>query len=337
MWALTNRTPYAAERTWLRDRDGNHVWLVVVKATFVFTEEGEVRLDDVQPPPRAVPEYRGEPGLSSLRYEADMVAPKPTTDIVVSATAHAPLGKPVTVLPVQMRVGEVFKGLMVSGERAYVERLRGGVTVSPPLPFTECPIEYEWAWGGTDVRDSDPARHAMAARNPVGKGFAVDAQTLLNTTAHRIDYPGASQSEPRPAGFGAIGQDWSPRRELAGSFDDLWTRTRRPLLPVDYDERFVLCSPEDQRPAKHLRGGEPVELVNLTRGGLVRFTLPRVYPTFATFFGPRRVEHRARLGTVILEPDAMRLQLVFQTALPVPSSDVDYLDTTSVREKRYLA
>jgi len=38
MWALKNRTPYAAERTWVRDRSGAHHWIVAVKATFDLSE-----------------------------------------------------------------------------------------------------------------------------------------------------------------------------------------------------------------------------------------------------------------------------------------------------------
>jgi len=33
MWALTNHTPYAAERTCVVDRDGARQWIVVMKAT----------------------------------------------------------------------------------------------------------------------------------------------------------------------------------------------------------------------------------------------------------------------------------------------------------------
>jgi hypothetical protein len=86
----------------------------------------------------------------------------------------------------------------------------------------------------------------------------------------------------------------------------------------------------------HLRGGELVELVNLTPNGRVRLTLPKIYPTFTTHIGSRRHEHRPRLGTVILEPEEMRPQLVFHTSLVVRQANVDYVDTTVITEKRYL-
>ena len=33
MWMLDNQTPYEAERTWVRDKEGAHHWIVVVKGS----------------------------------------------------------------------------------------------------------------------------------------------------------------------------------------------------------------------------------------------------------------------------------------------------------------
>src|SRR5688572_23403033 len=44
MWALDNRTPFAAERGWARDREGAEVWIVVVKATFLVERDGGLRV-----------------------------------------------------------------------------------------------------------------------------------------------------------------------------------------------------------------------------------------------------------------------------------------------------
>lgn len=56
MWTLINETEYAADRTWVRDTDGRHHWLVVVKATFEFTLDGSLGLADEQLEPLHVPE-----------------------------------------------------------------------------------------------------------------------------------------------------------------------------------------------------------------------------------------------------------------------------------------
>ena len=48
MWALKNDTPYAAERTWVRDKQGMHHWIVAVKATFTIHDDGALTLADEQ-------------------------------------------------------------------------------------------------------------------------------------------------------------------------------------------------------------------------------------------------------------------------------------------------
>jgi hypothetical protein len=109
-----------------------------------------------------------------------------------------------------------------------------------------------------------------------------------------------------------------------------------PLYPTDLDDRFFLCSPEDQRPAAFLRGGEVVDLVNLTPGGRITFVLPRFAFRFETEFrGKPSVVHRARLHTVILEPDAPRAIMVWHTALPA-HADALRLTQTSINQLTIL-
>ncbi len=79
-----------------------------------------------------------------------------------------------------------------------------------------------------------------------------------------------------------------------------------------------------------------MELVNLTKEGLLRFELPKIYLTFTTRIRGREEEHRSTLASVILEPDPMRLYMVWQTHLPVRPRDVDFLDETTIGEKAYL-
>ena len=80
MWRIDNRTPFAAERAWVRDRDGSEIWLVAVKATFDIRPDGTTAIAEEQPPVLRVPEYHGEPGKSSIKYESDLVLTKQTTD-----------------------------------------------------------------------------------------------------------------------------------------------------------------------------------------------------------------------------------------------------------------
>lgn len=51
MWALDNRTPYAADRNWTRDKAGEHWWLVAVRATYLIDPTGFVTAVPVAPTP----------------------------------------------------------------------------------------------------------------------------------------------------------------------------------------------------------------------------------------------------------------------------------------------
>ncbi|MCY1059887.1 DUF2169 domain-containing protein [Nannocystis sp. SCPEA4] len=329
MWALHNRTGYAAERNWVRDKEGMHWWIVAVKATFDVTPQGRPVLADVQSPPLLAPEYFGEPGASSLRLDSDLLAARPGTDVLALAQAHAPGGKPAATVPVILRVGSLEKTLLVHGERSYG---LGGRPTSPE-PFTIQPIRYEYAFGGADTSDPDPTKQRIHLRNPVGRGLVRRADDL----AHAIEYPNGDPATRGPAGFGPIDASWSPRRELAGTFDARWRATRYPLLPDDHDPEFALSAPTDQRLDRPLVGGERVELVHMTPDGHWRLEVPRISLQFTTRFGPRREDHPALLTSLILEPEERRFSLVWQTFLKVSAVDADYLDVTEIREQRGAA
>ena len=335
MWAIANHTPYKAESTWGRDKEGVHEWIVAVKGTFGIKPDGKLVLADEQLEPLLLPEYNGEDGVSSLRYDADLVAPKPTTDVVVNGTAHAPNGRPSTDFLIAVRVGPIRKTLRVRGNRQWDD---GPFGTSPlgAQPVTQVPIIYERAYGGYDHIDPDPKQHRMDSRNPVGSGVVAQPNHRVGQALPNFEYPNGNLEKAGPAGFGAIDSHWSPRRELGGTYDKAWEQNRLPLLPLDWDPRSLLCSPPDQRPDNYLHGGELVELINLTPDGKLCFTLPKIYLAFSTRIDKRTEDHRAQLSTVIIEPDYPRVIMVWLTSL-MCRTDVDYLDRTIVREKPFIA
>ena len=316
MWQVDNRTPFAAERGWVRDRNGAEVWLVAVKCTFDIQPDGSTVVSDDQPPVLRVPEYNGEPGKSSLRVEADLNLTKTTTDVIVVGHAYAPHGRPVAQMDVGLRVGPLQKVLRVSGDRTW-----GVVGTSSPQKFLKMPLVYERAFGGVDHKSEQPERD-WEWRNPVGTGFAVSRGNLRGVAVPNFEYPSelvASWSDrPRPAGFGPIGPHWQPRAGFAGTYDEAWTKERQPLLPADFDDRFFQCAPLDQQAPAFLRGGEPVVLYRLTPEGELRFALPKIFLGFETRFsdGSRETHKERRLHTVIIEGDVPRVSLVWHTALP---------------------
>lgn len=334
MWAIENHTPYRAESTWGRDKEGVHEWIVAVKGTFDIKPDGSLALADEQLEPLLMAEYNGEDGVSSLRYDADLVAPKPTTDVVLNGTAYAPKGRPSTDFLISARIGRIHKVIRVIGNRRW-ERGLFGLKTSAAESITELPIVYERAYGGYDQTDPDPKNQRLDTRNPVGCGVAAKSHHRVGLLVPNFEYPSGSLEKAGPAGFGAIDSFWSPRRELTGTYDKAWEQSRRPLLPEDWDPCSLLCSPADQRPDTYLRGGELVELTNLTPDGKLCFALPKVYLTFRTRIDRRTEEHRSRLATVIIEPDHPRVIMVWLSSLTC-RTNVDYLDETVVREKAYI-
>ncbi len=331
MWLLNNTTPYAAERNWIRDKHGFHQWIVAIKATFCIAENGSLTLAGIQDPPLLAPEYFAKPGKSSLRYESDLGLLKPSTDITLLGSAHAPRGKAAESVLVSMQAGPVKKDLLVFGERVFQAGITGPVP-SHPIPFIQKPLLYEFAYGGMDTSDPDPSRHGFDPRNPIGRGFALHSKALYQQPAPCIEYPNRDMQTAGPAGLGPIASYWEPRLSYGGSYGSAWEKSKKPLLPDDYDDRASLCAPADQQAPAYLRGGEPVILQNLSRAGLLRFTLPSISLALHTAIGAKAEQHPAYLVSVIIEPDDMRLRLVWQSSLMVPARDTEYLDQTTINE-----
>ena len=312
MWEVHNRTPFAVDRCWVRDRQGAEVWLVAVRCTFEIRPDGTTIAPDDQQPVMQAPKHFGKPTDSSLQYDTDFSLTKPTTDVILHGSAYAPRRKPVTALDVTLRIGDVRKTLHVTGNRPYKKSFTGLAASDFAQPFVQMPLAYERTYGGAEPTPPDKEQLRFDPRNPIGVGYVPMAGKL----APNVHYPGRGRDK-QPAGFGPIPAHWQPRSSFAGTYDDAWVKERSPLYPRDLDDRFFLCSPEDQRPAAFLKGGEPVELTNLTPSGHLAFALPRLAFGFETTFkGGERVQHQGSLYTVILEPDASRIVLVWRTSLP---------------------
>ena len=339
MWQVDNRTPFAAERGWVRNRNGAEVWLVAVKATFDILPDGNAEVAKEQPPVLRLPEHHGKPGKSSIKYDADLVLTKRTTDIVVVGHAYAPAGQSVAQIDVGFMVGPVKKVLRVLGNRNW-----SGGSPSLPQQFEKMPLVYERSYGGTDAKSGQPDKD-WDWRNPVGTGFVVKPEHAAGLRLPNFEYPNARISKwddrPAPAGFGAVASHWQPRVGFAGTYDDHWMKTRQPLLAEDLDDRYFQCAPADQQSPEFLRGGEPVVLLNLSPRGRIQFTLPKIYLGFETRFydGSRQIHKQRALHTVILEPDhenGPRVCLVWHSALPCHFK-VQKLERTVVTLKTNLS
>lgn len=323
MWRINNRTPYAAKAGFFRDPTGAPHWLIAVRASFELDPEHNLVLATEQAPPLLAPQYARQPHRSSLQYDTDVGPLKPTSEVLVHGSAYAPNGEPTTQVDVALKLGPIHKQLTVFGERHYrpsPEPLATGQAAT----FTRCSICYENAYGGTDNGQRE-------ARNPVGRGFALNPSDRAGTPAHRIEYTASTTQAPQPAGLGPIPSHWQPRIAQAGTFDEQWHKTKRPLLPDDYNPRSTLCAPADQQLPGYLQGGEELQLDNMTPDGQLRITIPRLRIHCTTQLKGRRQAQPSHLTTLIVEPDRTRVALVWQSSLCVPARDLEDIEETLVQ------
>jgi hypothetical protein len=310
-----NFTPFQTERGVLVDPAANQIWVVAIKATYVIAEDGAVKRADEQEPVAVAPAYFGEPGLSSLRREQELTFAHPGTDVTVNAAAHAAGGRPVTSMNVAVEVAGMRKAVTVVGDRVWrVGAL--GARKSSPEPFTRVPIVYERAFGGT-IPD-DPT--AIDPRNPVGTGFArsdLDLHERPLPNVEEFQRPIDSwKDRPAPAGFGAVGPNWAPRSELAGTFDEAWKKTHAPYWPSDHDVLFHRSASPGLWSEKPLRGHERVATTGLTPSGSLSFRLPHESFVIETHFAGQRIVHPPQLDRVIVDLDERRLIMVWCARLP---------------------
>lgn len=300
--AVDNKTDFAVHPQLLLDTADEKL-VTIVKATFelhgtevVIAPAGRmrgVRFADL-------PWDEDKP--DSIAYPADVCLRKPGTDVVFVARACAPGGRAVPSFDVRVEVGPLGKSLVVFGPRVWLDWDSG---LSAPQPIAELDLRYDHAWGGRD--DEDPDDLVEEPRNPVGLGVTREPSTLARKPAPSIEDPSfpirSPRTAPPPAGIGAIGRSWEPRRRYAGTYDKAWQEQKAPLLPDDFDDRFNLCASPGLIAAPPLVGGEPVRLLNLTPGGGARtFSLPKVRPSIELRVeGREPVVFRPHLDTVLLD------------------------------------
>ena len=302
---------------------GRELLIVAVKGTFRLPTEPNARLQlhDNQVPLVMSDLFFGEPGLSAPKYEVDFAPRKPLCDVLLNGHAYAPQGRPTDRLTVGLRIGNWSKSFSVVGDRAWY--LAGRPRATAPLPFIRMPLSYDHAFGGVDLRHSDPARHAAFMPNPSGRGFHQHfaREWLEGSPLPNTEEPGVPVTQPdgqyRPMSFGGLGRHWEPRARYAGTYDQQWLDKVFPFLPHDFDARYFQTAPPDQQLALPV-GEQRVLLMNLTPDGRREFTLPHFDAPVHIFPKKDRRENLLiHADTLIIEPDEERITLTWRVARPL--------------------
>jgi hypothetical protein len=160
--------------------DGTPLLSVLCKRTYSFAH-GKVAEPDsaLQIPFHEKDAFldEGDPLKNAPKAEAEGIAYKPLTDVILHASAHAPKGDQAHFLDVGIMVGGYRKIVRVFGNRKLV--VQGmGFAFSHPEPFTSMRLDYSRAYGGKDAKSLPGVEYAFA-KNPVGKGFVVKGDPAL--------------------------------------------------------------------------------------------------------------------------------------------------------------
>jgi hypothetical protein len=317
MTKITNCTPFAAKLISVFDEKSRQVYVVAVSATFQAKAGGLLAVADEQLSVRDSDVYRGEPGLSSVLYEGEIAWRKPRVDVILNASAYAPVARQVTSVQVSLQIGDVSKELLVTGDRFWRFAPAGRRPSSPKL-FERMPIVYERSFGGT----TSAAIGRADVRNPVGVGFhgaisaAVDVETELPNVEYGHEAMRAASDIPRPAGLAGLSRGWQPRQAFGGTYDAEWLARDSPLLPRDFDAQHFQVAPLDQQ-STNISGGERVALRNMTPDGDWTFVLPRLRFPVRLRYADRLTTVPFNLDLVLIEPDVRRTALIGRAAIPM--------------------
>ena len=225
-------------------------------------------------------------------------------------------------------MGPVQKVAKVFGDRFWV-LTAAGVTMSRTAPLGRIALTWENAFGGYDAARSTPERAVLEPRNPVGTGFGKpltqdgDHVRLPNVEDPKelLDEYGAVVT---PCGFGFTSPNWEPRAQFAGTYDEAWNISRKPLLPTDFDRRFFNAAAPGLVAPGYLRGDEEVVVLNATAVSRLAFRLPGVAPPRCRIVrrGGQETRLSTNLDTVIVNTDEHQLLLLWRSYAPGGPHDV---------------
>ena len=322
MQILENTTPFHAAPFVATDKEGAKSCVVVVKGSFDVDSQGVCRPSDRQASFVFRDDHYGEPGATSIRYEADFSPVKPRVDILVVGEATSPGGRPIEQLDVALLGPGISKRARVTGDREWGVG-PAGIRASSPRPFVSMPLIWERAFGGTDDSQDEVSRNGSDLRNPVGRGFHLNeaARSIIGRPLPNIERPESPvvrwSDKPEPIGFGPLGRGWEARIRHAGTYDARWMAERLPFLPEDFDDRYFQSAPLDQQ-LPEAPEGATLACVNMTREGRFLVRLPRFAIPVRFLFHHRSEAATVKPDTLVLEPAGRRLVLVGRAAVPLP-------------------
>lgn len=325
---LVSSTPLAAHLNIGRTLpNGLRAGLLLAKATFTFDERGRLRLDDQGPLPLFDADKETALGLIP---RDNMPRNDPAFEVCLLGKAHAPFGKPVPHVRVTLSVGDTTRSLDVHGNRFWVGQGPSAV-LSAPEPFTEMPLTYSRAFGGTaDIQiDVDSPVEVSYPQNPEGVGF--DPAPVADMLHKELNCPTGFPRFPLERAVPNIEAADSPLRHWSDApSPELWSAV--PLSSTIHDQRCFRVEGEGNRARAvrvpgHLHRAHPawvlphapapgttIQLHNLSRSASLELRFPKLEVHFDYVLGDREGSRQLKPRSIVLLPEEQRLTILY--ALP---------------------
>lgn len=197
-----------------------------------------------------------DPVRNPPRSESDMVPHKKGTDLIIHGRAFAPQGRRARFFDLTVAINDIHYQIRVIGNRR-IEPTFTSFTFSEPELFEDMPLHYGLAYGGTDCI-TNPDFPLAYPRNPVGKGFVIDASTkdliglelpnlenpqqLLTPAVLRVGRYDRWISAPEPRALGYAPKNSYPRNSQEPNALGIWNAAppRLCLPPLWGDESITL-------------------------------------------------------------------------------------------------
>lgn len=316
---LINPTTLSAIVFRQKDKHDASFTCCVAKRSYKFDvlHSGETEFVEIPSELILADEYsKSHPGL--LELASDLVPTKPYADIYFrNPTAHSGSLRASTAWEVSVEVGSLKTSFFVTGPRQATKTLLGW-NVSEMKPVKSVDIGYRAAYGGRIKEDDE------YACNPIGRGYALQRGASVGSQCALPHVGVDSGTVARPLnnrteiGLGPIPPSWAQRRRFAGTYDGGWRNHRAPRLPVDFDNRFFCCAPENLQYAGYLSGNECVRLRGLDPEGELEFRLPVDYSVGLMLKSEHKDEYLSMLSldTLVFDLDSKRLDFVWRTCFP---------------------
>lgn len=338
-----------------KDDQNRPIFSLLVKRTYNIGQSGRaMRAEKTRPFVRAdIYHEDGDPEWATVKYETEFAAFKLATDVVVIGKAFAPGGKAVPQLDATVEVAEHRKTVRVYGDRRGIFRENSPPGFTEPVPFTEMPLQYERAYGGSDKK-SDPEAPFFYPRNFLGTGVVLkntkesveglplpnieDPLDLLTPERLVIGEPERWSEQPLPDGLGWFQRTCYPRCSFVGAMpayvgpDTVLKEEKLGLVPKGqvalamqyklpgFDVRFNNGASRGLA-LPHLAGNETFRLTNLTPAGSLRFQLPGEKPSIMLDIGLGENQLEPVLDTVCVRLEEMQVDLIWRGAQVYPGTD----------------